>query len=52
MYYFTYCSPDVNGSWRFAHVDVIPAIGIMAFGIYKNICLTFLMDSNCFFYIL
>lgn len=25
-------SPSVEGSWRFAHIDVIPATGIMAFG--------------------
>lgn len=24
--------PDTPESWRFAHVDVIPAVGIMAFG--------------------
>lgn len=26
------CSPNVEGSWRFANVDLIPATGIMAFG--------------------
>lgn len=26
------CSPSVEGSWRFANVDLIPATGIMAFG--------------------
>lgn len=27
--------PDTPESWRFAHVDVIPATGIMAFGKYR-----------------
>lgn len=30
-------SPSVEGSWRLANIDVIPATGIMAFGKYATI---------------
>lgn len=34
--FFMIFSPNVSGSWRFAHIDVIPATGIMAFGTLTN----------------
>lgn len=30
-------SPSVDSSWRFANIDVIPAIGLMAFGKYSTV---------------